>query len=134
MRVVLPAALARAMARLAAAAWPREACGLLVGQAAGAEVIVTGLAPSRNRAAAADAFEIDTALRLALQRRLRREGEAVIGVWHSHPAGPAMPSARDAAGAWEAGLIWLITAGETTTAWQALGAGAGFTPVVLHGG
>lgn len=132
MIVALPADLARALPRLAAAALPREACGLLVGRATAEAVAVTGLAPSRNLAAAEDAFEIDTAMQLALQRRLRGTGESVVGVWHSHPAGAPTPSARDAEGAWEAGLAWLITAGEATTAWRALGNGAGFAPAALR--
>ncbi|WP_202614878.1 M67 family metallopeptidase [Elioraea sp. Yellowstone] len=120
-----------ALPRLAAAALPREACGLLVGRAVAHGVVVTGLAPSRNLAAPEDAFEIDAALQLALQRRLRGTAEAVVGVWHSHPAGTPTPSARDAAGAWEAGLAWLITAGEQTTAWRALGDGKGFARAEL---
>jgi proteasome lid subunit RPN8/RPN11 len=129
--VALPPELGAALPRLAAAARPREACGLLVGRTTDAGVAVTGLAPSRNLADAADAFEIDTALQLALQRRLRGTGEGVVGVWHSHPAGAPVPSARDAEGAWEAGLAWLITSGEETTAWLALGDGAGFAPARL---
>ncbi|WP_439578045.1 M67 family metallopeptidase [Elioraea sp.] len=132
MIVTVPDDLLRALPRLAAAAMPREACGLLVGRAAADGVAVTGLAPSRNLAAAEDAFEIDTALQLALQRRLRGTAEAVVGVWHSHPAGAPTPSARDVEGAWEAGLAWLITSGEETAAWRALGGGAGFAPAVLR--
>lgn len=131
MIVALPPDLRAALPRLAAAARPREACGLLVGRATADGVALTGLAPSRNLADAEDAFEIDTAMQLALQRRLRGRGEAVVGVWHSHPEGAPVPSARDAEGAWEAGLAWLITSGEETTAWRALGDGAGFAPARL---
>lgn len=119
MIVLLPGEVAAALPRLADVALPREACGLIVGRAEEGSVRVTGFAPSRNLAAAADAFEIDTALHLALQRRLRMRGEGVVGVWHSHPSGAALPSARDAAGAWQDELIWLITAGADTTAWVA---------------
>jgi proteasome lid subunit RPN8/RPN11 len=129
--VAVPDELLRALPRLAAAALPREACGLLVGRAAAEGVAVTGLAPSRNLARGEDAFEIDAALRLALQRRLRGTMEAVVGVWHSHPTGSPTPSARDAEGAWEAGLAWLITAGVETTAWRALGGAQGFAPAAL---
>lgn len=131
MIVAVPGDLLAALPRLAAAALPREACGLLVGHAGADRVAVTGLAPSRNLAEATDAFEIDTALQLALQRRLRGTAEAVVGVWHSHPTGAPTPSARDAEGAWETGLAWLITSGEETAAWRALGDGAGFAPATL---
>lgn len=112
--VLLPQALAQAMRLLADAARPAEACGLLVGQ----ERHVLGLAPSRNLAEQADAFELDTVLHLRLQRRLRGSGRAVIGVWHSHPLSLAEPSARDVAGAWDESLVWLITGTDGTRAWQ----------------
>jgi len=117
--VLLPEALARAMRLLADAARPAEACGLLVGQ----ERRVLGLAPSRNLAEQADAFELDTAMHLRLQRRLRGSGRAVIEVWHSHPLSLAEPSARDVAGAWDDSLVWLITGTDGTRAWQAAAGG-----------
>ena len=129
MIVLLPEAFAAVLPRLAHAALPGEACGLLVGRADQGCVRVTGFAPSRNRACAPDAFEIDAALQLALQRRLRNQGERVVGVWHSHPTGAARPSARDAEGAWQDDLVWLITAAGKTTAW--LARGRGFAPLRL---
>ncbi len=129
MMVVLPAAVAAVLPRLADAALPREACGLLVGRVEPGCVHVNGFAPSRNLAAAPDGFEIDTSLHLALQRRLRAQGERVVGVWHSHPAGDVRPSARDADGAWEDGLVWLITAKGVTGAW--LARGRAFAPAHL---
>jgi proteasome lid subunit RPN8/RPN11 len=57
-----------------------------------------------------DRFEIDPRLRLRLQKELRPGPEAVIGVFHSHPDGPAQPSDTDLENAWEPELIWLITA------------------------
>jgi proteasome lid subunit RPN8/RPN11 len=106
----VPRDLLAAMQRLAATACPAEACGLLLGTPRR----ITALAPSRNLATAEDAFEIDTALHLRLQRTTR----AVVGVWHSHPRGPAVPSARDQAGAWDPSLLWLITGADGTRAWQ----------------
>jgi len=125
--VRLPGEIARALPRLAAAALPREACGLMTGRVKEGVLVVDGLAPSRNLAAGEDAFELDTALHLKLQRMTR----AVAAVWHSHPRGPAVPSARDAEGAWDAGLVWLITAGGETLAWQPAGEGRGFAPLPL---
>ncbi|WP_291299030.1 Mov34/MPN/PAD-1 family protein [Elioraea sp.] len=126
-RVVLPREIAAALPRLAAAALPREACALMTGRRSGDALVITGLAPSSNLAAAGDAFEIDTALHLRLQRRTR----AVAAIWHSHPSGAAIPSARDAAGAWDQGLAWIITARGETTAWLPLGEGRGFAPLPL---
>jgi len=130
-RVLLHPLIAAALPRLAAGALPAEACALLTGRVDGGALVLDGLAPSRNLAAAPDAaFEIDTALQLRLQRATR----AVAAVWHSHPRGPAAPSARDAEGAWDDRLAWLITAGAVTTAWLPLGAGRGFSPLPLDFG
>lgn len=126
--VRLPRAIAAALPRLASAALPREACGLMTGRVSGGVLLVDGLAPSRNLAGDEDAFELDTALHLRLQRMTR----AVAAVWHSHPRGAALPSARDAEGAWDPGLCWLITAGEETTAWAPRGVGRGFAPLALE--
>lgn len=112
--LALPPDLLCAMQHLAAAARPREACGLLLGQ--GARVLA--LAPSRNLAEAADAFEIDAALQLRLHRQLRGSGQAVTGIWHSHPCSAAVPSARDLAGAWDETLAWVITGTDRTRAWR----------------
>jgi proteasome lid subunit RPN8/RPN11 len=119
-----------ALPRLAAAALPREACGLLTGRREGDVLVLDGLAPSRNLAEGEHAFELDTALHLRLQRTTR----AVAAVWHSHPRGGATPSARDAASAWDPGLVWLITAAGETSAWLPVGQGAGFAPLRLSVG
>ncbi|MCP5432232.1 MAG: M67 family metallopeptidase [Alphaproteobacteria bacterium] len=108
-RLVLPRIVAEAIEGEARAALPRECCGLLVGTAAGGEASAVRAVPSRNLADdPATRFEIDPALRLAAQREAREAGLLVLGHYHSHPAGPARPSARDLAGALEGGLVWLI--------------------------
>ena len=101
----------------AEAAYPLEACGLLVGfQRADGDIEVTRVAASRNTAEAAqhDRFEIDPELRLRLMRELRDAapgtGQSIIGHYHSHPNGTARPSATDLSMAWEPDLVWLITA------------------------
>lgn len=120
--------IAAALPRLASAALPREACGLMTGRREGAVLVLDGLAPSPNRAEGEDRFELDTALHLKLQRTTR----AVAGVWHSHPRGAAVPSVHDAAGAWDSGLVWLITAAGETTAWLPEEAGWGFSPLPVQ--
>lgn len=99
-----------AIVAAAEASYPDEACGLLVGRwSAAGHCRLRRAVPSANLAPDPSvAFEIDPALRLDLQRRLRGGGQRVVGLYHSHPDGPARPSARDLARAWEPGLLWLI--------------------------
>ncbi len=103
----------KAIADHAEAAFPGEACGLLVGfHRAGGDIEVTKVTESPNLAAHAgnDRFEVDPELRLSLMRETRGTGRAVVGHYHSHPNGAARPSATDFAMAYEPDLVWLITA------------------------
>ncbi|MCH7703135.1 MAG: M67 family metallopeptidase [Planctomycetes bacterium] len=95
--------------REARAGYPHEVCGLLIGRVTrdGADVIRCASAPNvtdgdpRRRFSIAPQFLIDT------QRRLRQEGLAVIGVYHSHPNQPPQPSQTDVTQGWP-GLYYVI--------------------------
>lgn len=140
-RVTIRPAAMRAAVDTIEAAYPAEGCGLLLGHARadGIEVTETvasiNLAPDPRRA-----FEIDPALRLRLQRRSREDGTApVIGLYHGHPDMAAAPSAADLAGAWEAGLIWVIFRVEDgqmieARCWQLAADGSCFTEGLLRVG
>jgi proteasome lid subunit RPN8/RPN11 len=113
--IVIDPACLRDIVDAAEAAYPDEACGLLVGRAekdAGAAAVhVASVAASANLASAPGTrFEIDPALRLRLQRELRGGSTSVVGLYHSHPDGVAQPSPRDLEAAWEPDLVWLVTA------------------------
>ncbi|MFP6736243.1 MAG: M67 family metallopeptidase [Rhodospirillales bacterium] len=99
----------------AAAAYPAECCGLLVGRGGGADGwTVSRVVPAANVAATGlghsnrDRFEVDPQVRFDLERALRGGAEQVIGHYHSHPDHPAKPSATDLAKAYEPSLIWII--------------------------
>lgn len=101
----------------AAAAYPLEACGLLLGHGAR----VTEVILARNVAATpATHFEIDPATLIAAHRAARQGGPHVIGNWHSHPDGPARPSAEDARQAAADGQIWLILGQGGPSCWKAV--------------
>lgn len=70
---------------------PLECCGLLVGN----DAIVVGAYRTRNALASATRYLIDPADHFAVLRAARAQGLRVVGGYHSHPAGPAHPSARD---------------------------------------
>lgn len=105
------AALLKAMVDAAEAAYPAEACGLIIGRGRGQLVRVTAVVPAPNLlAATGDRFELDPAVRLRVERELREAGgkDRVVGHYHSHPDGSSDPSATDRAAAHEPELAWVI--------------------------
>ena len=122
--VVTGAAVLEAVREAARTAAPLEACGLLLGHSELGRIVLSSCVPSQNLAAdPVRRFEVDPAVRLRVQRETRGGGESVIGLYHSHPAGVAVPSATDRECLYEPGLVWLI-AGRgprwTIRAWLAL--------------
>ncbi|MTJ82720.1 MAG: M67 family metallopeptidase [Telmatospirillum sp.] len=131
----------------AGAAYPEECCGLLVGVPSPggghdreAPARVVRVVPAANRAEHPTRFfEVDPAAHIAVLRALRGGPESIVGHYHSHPDGPAAPSARDRAQAMEEGAFWLIVAttadgGGDVTAWRAIRQADGtmdFEPVAL---
>jgi proteasome lid subunit RPN8/RPN11 len=105
----IPGTVRADLRRWAREAWPREACGLLVGRPAAAARAVTRATLARNLRAheSGDRYEVDPADHLAAWRAAEAEGLEVIGAWHSHPEHAAEPSSTDRAEAHE-GLVYLI--------------------------
>ena len=76
-------------------AYPREACGFLIGLIQNGTVHVIEAFPCRNLATEPDRFEVHPEDFLAAETTARDADRTVVGVWHSHPNQPAVPSARD---------------------------------------
>ena len=99
-----------------AAASRDEICGLLLGT----EGRIDAVLPAANVAADPRRhFELDPALLILAHRAARSGGPAVIGHYHSHPSGKAVPSATDADCAAPDGSLWLIVAGGEARLWLA---------------
>jgi proteasome lid subunit RPN8/RPN11 len=99
----------------AAAALPHEACGLLLGEGAR---ITEAHATANVHPAPATHFEIDPQALIDAHRAARAGGPQVLGYFHSHPSGPAAPSATDRASAAGDGRVWAIVAGGEVKFWQ----------------
>lgn len=137
--IILPHALAGQLLALAEAAYPDEACALLVGQGDRITRIVPAenVAPDPRRH-----FEVDPATQIRLRRALREAAgqerlprETLLGHWHSHPDGRAEPSATDAASAHEPELLWLISsvaAGKAMPPAAFAFQSGGFVPLALQ--
>ena len=70
---------------------PRECCGLLIGTGD----VVVGSFRARNLDPAPTRYLIDPQDHFEAIRQARARGAEVIGAYHSHPAGAAVPSPRD---------------------------------------
>jgi proteasome lid subunit RPN8/RPN11 len=98
-----------AIASEAARADPQECCGLLVGLREAAEITVQSIVPAANIAREPRRrFEVDPKALFDTHRAARAAGHEVIGHYHSHPGGAAVPSAHDQDRAQAAGELWLI--------------------------
>jgi proteasome lid subunit RPN8/RPN11 len=92
---VLPPVVRQAVVDHARRDRPLECCGLLIGRGGH----VTAAVPMRNVAASPTRFRVDDREHIALRRaiRLHTPPLEVLGVYHSHPSGPARPSPTDLA-------------------------------------
>ena len=105
----------------AAAAYPLECCGLLLGEG---ERIAAAQPAANVHPTPHTHFEINPAALIAAHRAARAGGPQVVGYYHSHPLGPPDPSATDQAEAAGDGRVWAII-GAGTGAGTGAGNGAG---------
>jgi proteasome lid subunit RPN8/RPN11 len=105
---IAPAARA-AIVAAALAELPDEACGTLLGRVAGDTLEIRIARAGRNLAASSASFELDPAEIVAADAAAREHGLELVGTWHSHPAGPATPSRRDAEHAWSGWIAVIVS-------------------------
>lgn len=72
---------------------PMEACGLLSGIGDAVHEVI----PISNQAASPVRFRMDPIEQLRALERIESQGQDLLGIYHSHPAGPDEPSATDIA-------------------------------------
>ncbi len=72
---------------------PLEACGLLAGLAGAVSRVI----PVANQAHSAVRFRMEPAEQLQALQWIDAQGLELVGIFHSHPAGPDRPSATDIA-------------------------------------
>lgn len=133
--LLLPAPLRAHIEHTACAGYPHETCGVLIGRSAGAQVSVERLAAARNLVEDRphDRYELDPRDFLAADRAAHAAGLEIVGFWHSHPDGPALPSPTDRAKAWP-DYVYLIAAVSAAGAGELRGwrlAGGAFEELTL---
>ncbi|MFC7096847.1 desampylase [Halobaculum marinum] len=127
-RLLLPTAVRDTLHERRAAGAPAEVCGVLLGERAVDE-------NTDDRAAAADRvaeavpvdnvatdperfYELDPAETVAAIEDGETRGLDVVGFYHSHPRGPAEPSATDRDRATWTGYVYCIVAPEDVVAYR----------------
>ncbi|MFH1996910.1 MAG: M67 family metallopeptidase [Candidatus Omnitrophota bacterium] len=70
---------------------PNEACGILSGR----DTTVENVFLMRNADQSSKTFFMDPAEQLKAMKEIRARGEAMVGIYHSHPETEARPSKHD---------------------------------------
>lgn len=120
----VPASVVDSLLAHAASAAPEECCGLLLGH----DSTIAEARPAANVAEDRRRhFEIDPQALVDAHRAARAGEPDVLGYYHSHPSGPAAPSATDRAMAAGDNRIWAILGEGGVTFWR--DGGQGFVPL-----
>lgn len=80
--------------------YPEEGCGLLIGRIDGGIRVVTDCVPTANSYSGSSGsrrnrYAIDPLEYMRIEDSVSRNGMSVLGVFHSHPDVPAVPSKYD---------------------------------------
>ena len=90
---------------------PEEICGVLDGRYDPERSRVEAVHRAENVAETPHTeYRIDPEQQLAITERIEDAGREVVGFYHSHPAGPTVPSDTDATRATWPGLSYVIVA------------------------
>ena len=102
--VQLPARMAEAILEHSRLSYPNEACGLLAGDADGLRMVycLTNAEGSSTR------YTIEPDEHFGALRHAERSGWQLMGAFHSHVHGPAVPSPADLAEAAEPDWVWIV--------------------------
>lgn len=108
--------------------YPEEVCGLLLGRCVGAQdrrIAAVRPAVNVNRGRARDRYELDPTAYLAAESESKELGWEILGVYHTHPDHPPVPSETDrlrAVDLWRDSESWsyviLEVAGGRVVSWR----------------
>jgi [CysO sulfur-carrier protein]-S-L-cysteine hydrolase len=100
----IPTSIYRAILEAATAGYPEEVCGLIAGKHGQA----TRHYPVENVHHSPVAFEMEPVQQVKAMVAMEEEGLDLLAIYHSHPGGPAWPSATDVAKALYPDVIQII--------------------------
>ena len=94
---------------------PLEACGLLAGTGMRVEKVLT----VTNEARSEVKYAMNPIEQLHALERIESKGLELLGIFHSHPAGPETPSREDIARAYYS--VTYVILSQTKNSWRARG-------------
>jgi [CysO sulfur-carrier protein]-S-L-cysteine hydrolase len=100
----IPAAVYIAILEAATAGYPEEVCGLIAGKHGQAARHY----PVENIRHSPVVFEMEPVQQVKAMVAMEEEGLDLLAIYHSHPGGPAWPSAIDVAKAYYPDVIQLV--------------------------
>ncbi len=102
--VVIPPTFLERMIESARGAIPNECCGIVGGKGS----VITSVHPLTNDLASPDGFFTNPKELFKAVKRMRKTGEEMVGIFHSHPQGSATPSQKDSDENLYPGLYYFI--------------------------
>lgn len=106
--IAIPSADMQVMQQAVEAAVPEEACGLLAGEISGSHADVRRTIPVTNILHSPVRFRMSGEEQVAAFNLMEGENLELVGIYHSHPGGPAGPSATDVLEAYYPEAIHII--------------------------
>jgi len=83
---------------------PNECCGLLLGR----DGVVERVVAMKSDPPAPDRYYMDPVQQVEVFAEMQKHGQSLIGIYHSHPQGPAGPSGADVHMAYHRGVAYVI--------------------------
>ena len=102
--IVIPSHIYKDMLEHCGNCLPDEACGILAGSGS----VVSELYPITNIEASPVSYLMDPAGQFRAMKDMRARGLSMTAIFHSHPASPPFPSAKDTATAFYDDAVYVI--------------------------
>jgi proteasome lid subunit RPN8/RPN11 len=102
--LIIPADLMEQVLAHCRECYPHEACGLLAGRDDRVEKVFCLI----NADSSPVSYHLDPAEQFRVMKEMRRDGQRMAGIFHSHPQSPPYPSARDVSLAFYSDAVYVI--------------------------
>src|SRR5688572_13268689 len=103
-----------------------EICGALIGDGT---LVTRSLALANHSVSTHDSFYIPAAEVMRIERAAESAGHMLMGFYHSHPTGEAVPSAADVHEAVPGYVYWIVSGSGDVRAWRLRDDRTGFDEV-----